>query len=68
MMFAWCCVRTVAFPVIDRNNGGTLPGTLAALARDMILDVADQVGTLVGEGMTYEQVAAANPTAAYEAK
>ncbi len=23
--------RTVAFPVIDRNNGGTLPGTVAAL-------------------------------------
>ena len=24
--------RTVAFPVIDRNNGGTLPGTIDALA------------------------------------
>ena len=23
--------RTVAFPVIDRNNGGTLDGTIAAL-------------------------------------
>ena len=23
--------RTVAFPVIDRNNGGTLPGTIEAL-------------------------------------
>ena len=23
--------RTVAFPVIDRNNGGTLPGTIDAL-------------------------------------
>lgn len=88
--------RTVAFPVIDRNNGGTLPGTIETLGiiagragpntlivpghgvvstredvvefRDMVIDVADRVSALVGQGMTYEQVAAANPTAAYEAK
>ena len=88
--------RTVAFPVIDRNNGGTLSGTIETLGiiagragqntlivpghgvvstredvvefRDMVIDVADRVSELVRQGMTYEQVAAANPTAAYEAK
>lgn len=85
--------RTTAFPVIDTNNGGTLEGTLQALAvlvgtagpdtkiipghgavsdrmdvmgfRDMIIDVADQVEEMVARGMSYEEVAAANPTAAY---
>jgi glyoxylase-like metal-dependent hydrolase (beta-lactamase superfamily II) len=85
--------RTVAFPVIDTNNGGTLKGTIAALGmaiglagpetkiipghgevsrredvmefRDMILVVADRVKTLVAEGKTYEETAAANPTAEY---
>ena len=85
--------RTVAFPVIDTNNGGTLKGTIAALGmaiglagpetkiipghgevsrredvmefRDMILVVADRVKTLVAEGKTYEEIAAANPTAEY---
>lgn len=85
--------RTTAFPVIDTTNGGTLDGTLDALAlligtagpdtaivpghggvssrldvmafRDMILDVKARVQAMVEQGMTYEQVAAANPTAAY---
>ena len=88
--------RTVAFPVIDRNNGGTLTGTVETLGiiagragvatqivpghgivstredviefRDMVIDVADRVSELVNQGMTYEQVTAANPTAMYEAK
>jgi cyclase len=88
--------RTVAFPVIDRNNGGTLDGTIDTLGiiagmagaetkivpghgvvstredvvefRDMVIDVAAQVAELVEQGMSYEQVAAANPTAPYEAK
>ena len=88
--------RTVAFPVIDRNNGGTLPGTIETLGiiagragpatqivpghgvvstrddvvefRDMVIDVGRKVSELVGQGMTYEQVAAAGTTAAYEAK
>jgi len=88
--------RTTAFPVIDLNNGGTLPGTLDALAiaigmagpntkiipghgnvstradvmefRDMILDVTAKVEPMVARGMTYEQVAAADPTAPYNAK
>ena len=85
--------RTTAFPVIDTNNGGTLDGTLQALAlligtagpatkilpghgavssrfevmafRDMILDVRNQVEALVAEGLSYEEVATRNPTAAY---
>ena len=88
--------RTTCFPYIDLNNGGTLPGTLDALAiaiglagpntkiipghgnvstradvmefRDMILDVMAKVEPMVARGMTYEQVAAANPTAPYNAK
>lgn len=88
--------RTTAFPVIDTNNGGTLPGTLEALGRliglagpdtlilpghgvvstredvtgfrDMVLDVAAQVEAMLDRGMSYEQVAAADPTAAYNAQ
>ena len=88
--------RTVAFPVIDRNNGGSLPGTIETLGiiagragpdtlilpghgevstredvmefRDMVIDVSGRVAELVEQGMTYEQVAAAGTTAAYEAK
>ena len=88
--------RTVAFPVIDHNNGGSLPGTIETLGiiagragpdtlilpghgevsrredvvefRDMVIDVAGRVSELVGQGMTYEQVVAAGPTAAYEDK
>jgi len=33
--------------------------------RDMVLDVRNRVAPMVREGMTYEQVAAVNPTAAY---
>ena len=36
--------------------------------RDMVIDVADKVSELVGQGMTYEQVAAPGTTASYEAK
>lgn len=85
--------RTTAFPVIDINNGGTLQGTLQALAilvgtagpdtqivpghgvvsnrmdvmsfRDMVIEVADAVEAMLARGMTYEQVAAASPTSAY---
>ena len=88
--------RTVAFPVIDTNNGGTLEGTIQALGiaigvagpdtkiipghgdvstredvmefRDMILVVADRVRALVTDGETYEEVAAADPTAEYNEK
>jgi len=87
--------RTSAFPYMDLANGGTLQGTLDALAiligmagpntkiipghgavstradvvafRDMILDVMAKVQPMVDRGMTYEQVAASNPTAAYNA-
>ena len=88
--------RTVAFPVIDRGNGGTLDGTIDALAiligmagpntkivpghgevstradvmefRDMVMDVKAKVVPMVSQGMSYEQILAARPTAAYEAK
>jgi beta-glucanase (GH16 family) len=35
--------------------------------RDMVEDIANKVRPLVASGMTYEQVAAATPTAAYDA-
>ncbi|MCB1671088.1 MAG: MBL fold metallo-hydrolase [Gammaproteobacteria bacterium] len=88
--------RTVAFPVIDQGNGGTLDGTIDGLAlligmagpntmivpghgvpssredvmefRDMVLDVKARVQALVAQGMSFEQVMAARPTAQYEAK
>ena len=88
--------RTVAFPVIDLVNGGSLDGTIDALGiavglagpntkivpghgvvstradvmefRDMVIDVKTRVAEMVARGMTYEQVAAANPTAPYNAK
>jgi glyoxylase-like metal-dependent hydrolase (beta-lactamase superfamily II) len=88
--------RTVAFPVIDQANGGTLDGTIEALGilagtagpstrivpghgvvssradvvefRDMVIDVKNKVADMVARGMTYPQVQAARPTAAYEAK
>ena len=87
--------RTTGFPFIDLNNGGTLQGTLDALAiaigmagpdtkvipghgtvstradvtefRDMILDVAAKVQPMVEQGMTYEEVSGADPTAPYNA-
>ena len=88
--------RTTGYPYIDLANGGTLQGTLEALAiaigmagpdtiivpghgtpstradvmefRDMILDVVNTVQPMIDDGMTYEQVEAANPTAKYDAK
>ncbi len=36
--------------------------------RDMIADVKARVAALVARGITYEQVAAARPTAPYDAK
>ena len=88
--------RTVAYPVIDLNNGGSLDGTLETLAmiigmagpntkivpghgavsnredvrdfRDMVLDVKAKVGALVAQGRNFDQVMAARPTAAYDAK
>ena len=85
--------RTTGFPFIDLDNGGTLQGTLDALAiavgmagpdtrvvpghgtvstredvmefRDMILDVVAKVQPMVAQGMTYEEVSAADPTAPY---
>lgn len=85
--------RTTAFPVIDTNNGGTLDGTVQALAilvgtagpntkiipghgeisdrmdvmnfRDMIIKIAAEVESMVDEGWSYEQVADAEPTSAY---
>lgn len=36
--------------------------------RDMLIDIRARVAPLVAEGMTYEQVAAARPTAAYDAE
>lgn len=88
--------RTTGYPYIDLANGGTLQGTLEALAiaigmagpdtiivpghgtpstradvmefRDMILDVVNTVQPMIDEGMTYEQIEAANPTAKYDAK
>lgn len=88
--------RTVAFPVIDRGNGGTLDGTIEALAilvgmagpntkivpghgevstredvmefRDMVMDVKARVEPMIAQGMSYDQILAARPTAPYEAK
>ena len=88
--------RTTGYPFIDRTNGGTLSGTIDALAiaigvagpetkmvpghgvvssredviefRDMVLAVTDRVSKLVDEGKSYEEVAAATPTAEYDAK
>ena len=88
--------RTTGFPYIDLANGGTLDGTLEALAvaigmagpdtkiipghggvsgredvvefRDMILDVKGKVAELVARGLSYDEVAAADPTAEYNEK
>lgn len=35
--------------------------------RDMIIDIKDKVAPMVAQGMTFEQIAAAKPTAAYDA-
>jgi cyclase len=88
--------RTVGFPGVDGNNGGTVKGTIDAL--QMIVDLAGpntkiipghgvpvtraevaafrtntieaqrRVSDLIKQGMTVEQVVAANPTADLGAK
>ena len=87
--------RTTSYPIIDRYNGGTLAGTIAALQQAialagsdtkvipghglsivgraemeeflaMILDVRDQVFSMIVEGKKLEEVMAARPTAAYD--
>ena len=89
--------RTVAFPVIDRGNGGTLSGTIDSLGvlagmagpdtkilpghgvisgradviefRDMVITVAGRVEDLVAGGAgSYDEVAAADPTAGFNDK
>ena len=47
-------------PIVDRSA--------VAAQRDMILGVRDQVAKLVQEGKTADEVIAAHPTAAYDAK
>lgn len=88
--------RSIGYPNIDRVNGGTLDGTLAALAevialagpntkiipghgptvdrnavvaqRDMILALRDEVAKQIQQGKTLQEVIAAHPTAAFDAK
>ena len=89
--------RTVAFPVIDRGNGGTLSGTIDSLGilagmagpdtkilpghgvvsgradviefRDMVITVGGRVEELVAGGAgSYDEVAAADPTAGFNDK
>lgn len=48
---------------------GTASNRMDVMAfRDMIIDVAEAVEGMVESGMSYEQVAAANPTAAYNSR
>ncbi|MEE3290400.1 MAG: MBL fold metallo-hydrolase [Pseudomonadota bacterium] len=89
--------RTTSYPIIDKFNGGTLRGTIAALDLaismagpdtkvipghgleivgraemqeflDMILDIRDQVYTMIREGKHLDEVMAATPAAIYDAK
>lgn len=89
--------RTTSYPIIDKYNGGSLRGTIAALDkaiamagpntkvipghglsvvgreemqefRDMILDVRNQVFAMIRDGKHLDEVMAAQPTAAYDAK
>jgi cyclase len=88
--------RSVGYPNIDRNNGGSLKGMVAGLDaaisvttpntrvlpghgaltdragltahRDMIMGVRDKVAPLVKQGQTLEQVVAAKPTSAFDAR
>lgn len=89
-------VRTLGYPNIDRNNGGSLNGMLAGIDaaiklcnaqtkvvpghgeitdragliahRDMIIAIRDKIAPLVAQGKTVQEVMAAKPTAAYDAK
>lgn len=47
------------------GHGGVSGRADVMAFRDMVLDVQAKVSAMVAEGMTYAQVAAANPTAAY---
>ena len=87
--------RTTSYPIIDKFNGGTLRGTIAALDLaismagpdtkvipghgleivgrvemqeflDMILDIRDQVYTMIREGKHLDEVMAAAPAAIYD--
>jgi len=89
--------RTTSYPMIDRYNGGTLRGTIAALDLaisiagpntrvipghglevvgveemqeflDMILDVQNTIYNLIRDGKHLDEVMAARPTSAYDAK
>lgn len=89
--------RTTSYPIVDKYNGGTLRGTIAALDKaiamagpdtrvipghglevvgveemqeflDMILDVQNTVYNLIKNGAHLDEVMAARPTAAYDAK
>ena len=89
--------RTTSYPIIDKFNGGTLRGTIAALDLaismagpdtkvipghgleivgraemqeflDMILDIRDQVYTMIREGKHLDEVMAAAPASKYDAK
>ena len=85
--------RTTALPYIDRENGGTLQGTIDGLGlligasgpntkiipghgvvstredviafRDMTIELSDQIAEMIERGMSYDQIAEANPTRAY---
>ncbi|HKV05115.1 MAG TPA: MBL fold metallo-hydrolase [Candidatus Acidoferrales bacterium] len=88
--------RSVQYPNIDRNNGGTLNGLLDGLGvvismagpntkivpghgpvvgkeevianRAMVIAIRDRVAELIAQGKTQEEVLAANPTSAYDAR
>ncbi|GIT21402.1 MAG: hypothetical protein CM1200mP40_10840 [Gammaproteobacteria bacterium] len=89
--------RTTSYPIIDKFNGGTLRGTIAALDLaismagpdtkvipghgleivgraemqeflDMILDIRDQVYTMIREGKHLDEVMAAAPAGIYDAE
>lgn len=89
-------VRTIQYPNIDRNNGGSLKGMIEGIDtairlcnaqtkvvpghgpvtdraglvahRDMIIAIRDKIAPLVAQGKTLQEVMAAKPTAAYDAK
>ena len=50
------------------GHGTVVDKSAVAAHRDMIVALRDKVAPMVKQGMTLEQVAAAKPTAAYDAK
>ena len=52
--------------LIIPGHGGISSREDVSAFRDMVLDVRARVGELVARGMSYEQVASANPTAPYD--